>query len=192
MVNSPPSRCPIRTPASSPSPLKRVSSTRGTCLSLNARPRDGTSRKLELPLEKVPRPEALEEAVVEPMIPIAVIIGSTQVGTERLPRERIIAESSHVVLPKSTGTPASYRKKPNDTRAGLPPRGSRSLSAGEALGTTKKRKRKAAAAERPSPCDAWVGGGGPHYCSRCKDIFRGLAKYKAEEAAKASRTKLQK
>lgn len=175
MVNSPPSRGLIRTPACSPSPLKRVSSSRENCYLPNPRAGDGTSRKLILAVEEAPVPKPLVDAVIVPTIPTAVINGSTQVGAESLPRQRILAEPPRTVLPESTGTPVAYRKKLNETISRLPPRGSRSLSAGEALGTTERRKRKAAGAERPSPCDHFVGIGGPHYRSRREDILRGLA-----------------
>lgn len=66
------------------------------------------------------------------------------------------------------------------------------LSTGEAVGITERKKPKVTAAERPSQCNASVGGGRPHYRSRREDILRGLAKLKAKKAAKASRTILQK
>lgn len=72
----------------------------------------------------------------------------------------------------------------------LPSRGTQSLSLNAALGSTKRRKRKVAADIRLSQCDAWVGGGGPHYHSRHEHILRGLAKLKAKEAAKASQTEI--
>jgi len=142
-------------------------------------------------VEEAPVPKPLVEAVFLPTIPTEVINGLREADIESLPRHRILVKPSPAVTPKSTGTPVAYMKKLNETMSRLPPRGSRSLSAGETLGTTEKKKRKGAEAERPGLCDVWVGGGS-HKSSRREDILRGLAKLKAEEAAKASRTGLQK
>lgn len=61
VVDSPPSRGPIRTPVCSPSPMKRPSSSRGRSCSPSARMEGATNRKLQLPVQDGPDHLRLED-----------------------------------------------------------------------------------------------------------------------------------
>ena len=72
VVDSPPSRGPGKIPICSPSPLKRVSPSRGWSSSPTLRMDEATSRKLQLPLENAMEHPWLEDVVLSPSLGPAV------------------------------------------------------------------------------------------------------------------------
>lgn len=199
VVNSPPSRGPIRTPMCSPSPLRHVSSSRGDCFSPNASAGEGTNRKLNLTFTETLEPQQVKEmpkvAVVEPTMRATVITRSPYVRKESLSRTPIVAKPAHTEPPKPTSIPVMYRKKLNDTMSPLPPLGTRSLSEGKvgrAPDSNGRKKPKYGTSIYDSACYNGAAVGYSSYPSRRDDIMRGLAKLKADEAAKARKEALSK
>lgn len=234
VVDSPPSRGPVRTPICSPSPLKRASSSRGYSLSPNPRTDARSSRKLNLPLDEAPEHPRLDDGVPTPLglpnIHIdglkstaaledetrSVLLRSTtdvtvlgledkgprplqSSGATRSPsvdtlgkKQRISIDYPRPVKAKSTATQLPYMENVNASLSRPPLRGSRSLSTSEAPQTSRWLKRKVSGAESQSLCDALGGGSWPIYRSRREDILKGLAKIKAQEAARNNRTEMNK
>lgn len=187
VVDSPPSRGPVRTPACSPSPLKRAPLGGSNCFSPNPRTIEGPSRKLNLPLDEAPGHHLIEDVVTPSALPIAVIDAVAHVRRQNLPSEGIPIEP-----PRPRRTPIAYSKNPIASMSKPPLRGSKSLSICEATDSPRRSKRKLTGAERVSMCDLLAEGSGSYYRSRREDILRGLAKLKAEEAAKLSRSESDK
>jgi hypothetical protein len=113
-------------------------------------------------------------------------------SADSIRRLHFIREFPRSLQPKPTDFSLPRTKNVIASPQRPPPRGSRSLSASDAPQITRRSKRKVSGAQSLSVCDAWAGGSGSHYRSRRKDILRGLAKLKAEEAARINRTELDK
>jgi hypothetical protein len=212
VVDSPPSRGPLRTPISSPSPLKRVSSGGAGSFSPNQRMDGGTSRKLDLPTHKAPGYPRLEDIVplTQDQLKTVLLMSAdaelfhpldewvppapkyTQhrrtSSADTLFRLRIFRENRRSVDSNSTGTPKPYMTGVDASLPLLPPRGTRSLSTYGAPQYVRNPKRKDGGSRSLGLC------GGPEpairlqHHSRREDIFKGLAKLKDIEAAKSNCT----
>jgi hypothetical protein len=77
VVDSPPSRGPVRTPICSPSPLKRASSSRGRSFSPTPRTEGATNRKLDLPIDRATEhpggDDATPKSAPQPMVEVNAI-----------------------------------------------------------------------------------------------------------------------
>jgi hypothetical protein len=113
-------------------------------------------------------------------------------SAEGLLKQRIPIEPSRSLLPKATATPLPHTKNLPATMTKPPLRGSRSHSASQAPESTRRSKRKATVAQSLSIFDAWAAISNPNYTERQRVILRGLAKLKAEEAAKVVSAKSDK
>ena len=189
-----PSRGFVRSPACSPSPLKRASPTPGNCFSPTPRTGEGTSRKLDLLPVEAPEHHPLVAAVTSSPVLKDVSDGFTEACAKSLLQHRIrVQPEPRPHLAKSTATPVANTQNLNAAMWRRPPRGSRSLSTcGPSDTTTRIRgsKRKVSGGERVSEAYSW--GSVPHHRSRRDDIFKGLAKLKARKVAKLSDTKSDK
>jgi hypothetical protein len=105
VVDSPPSRGPVRTPVCSPSPLKRASSSRGYSLSPPPREDMGTSRRLHLPLEELPTHPRVDDKPTGSAPPTLDIDKLKSLATHDIGGSKSIAllgEKTRIVLPRST------------------------------------------------------------------------------------------
>lgn len=196
VVDSPPSRGFVETPACSPSPLKRASPTADNCFSPTRRNGEGTSRKLDLiSLESLEHHPPVAAVTQSPVL-WDVNDGFAEACPKSLFQHRIcIQPGPRLDLAKSSGTVVANTLNLNAAISRGPPCGSQSLSTGGPSDTTtriRRSKRKVNQGEQFSASEACSWGIGLHHRSRRDDILRGLAKLKAQEAATRSDTKWDK
>ena len=198
--DSPPSRGPGRTPICSPSPLKRVSSTRGSPWSPDRRAEGATHRKLDLHDDKAGGDPRLEDndgplPTLRSQRRIAVVdsLSGHQLPRpedSRIRRRVLSGRSWRSYDTRSSGSRHKYATSGNVLPSSPAPSRSMSISNKEVPRSARKTKRKNSDSLSLEVRGAVTYGTSPQWPSRREDILRAVAKQKeleSEKAAKAAR-----